>query len=53
MAIISSGFVKSQKKLKKTRQGDGRGTKFGTKPEGRASKKQLQSYKKKSRGQGK
>tara|TARA_R110002110_G_scaffold4755_1_gene23918 strand:+ start:140 stop:304 length:165 start_codon:yes stop_codon:yes gene_type:complete len=38
---------------KRTRQGNGRGTKFGTKPQGYAGKKQLQRYKKKSRGQGK
>ena len=43
---------KSQKR-KKTRQGLGRGTKHGTKPQGNAGKKQLLRYKKKSRGQGK
>lgn len=53
MAIITSGFKKSQKRIKRTQQGSGRGTKFGTKPEGRASSKQLQRYKKKKRGQGK
>ena len=53
MAVITSGFIKSQKRVKKTCQGSGRGTKFGTKPEGKACKKQLQRYKKKSKGQGK
>lgn len=53
MAMVTDGFMKSQKKIKRTRQGTGRGTKFGTKPEGMASKKQLQRYKKKKRGQGK
>ena len=43
MAIL--GFVKKQKKLKKTRQGAGRGTKWGNK----GSKKH---YVKKYRGQG-
>jgi hypothetical protein len=37
---------------KKTRQGRGRGTKWGTKPTGNASKKTLNRYKKKNRGQG-
>ena len=41
------------KHKKRTSQGSGRGTKFGTKPEGKAGKKQLQRYKKRSRGQGK
>ncbi len=41
------------KHKKRTRQGSGRGTKRGTKPQGNASKKQLQRYKKKPRGQGK
>ncbi len=36
MAVITSGFIKSQKRIKKTCQGSGRGTKFGTKPEGKA-----------------
>ena len=43
MAIL--GFIKKQKKLKKTRQGAGRGTKWGNK----GSKKH---YVKKYRGQG-
>ena len=43
MAIL--GFIKKQKKLKKTRQGAGRGTKWGTK----GSKKR---YVKRYRGQG-
>ena len=43
MAIL--GFVKKQKKLKKTRQGAGRGTKWGNK----GSKKH---YVKRYRGQG-
>ena len=43
MAIL--GFVKKQKKLKKTRQGAGRGTKWGQK----GSKKH---YVKRYRGQG-
>ena len=44
---------KKGKSKKRTRQGMGRGTKWGTKPTGKASKKQLQGYKKKPRGQGK
>ena len=43
MAILE--FIKKQKKLKKTRQGAGRGTKWGTK----GSKKH---YVKRYRGQG-
>ena len=43
MAVL--GFIKKQKKLKKTRQGAGRGTKWGNK----GSKKH---YVKKYRGQG-
>ena len=43
MAVI--GFIKKQRKLKKTRQGAGRGTKWGTK----GSKKR---YVKRYRGQG-
>ena len=54
MALVSSSLWASRNKHKKrTRQGSGRGTKVGTKPQGNASKKQLQRYKKKSRGQGK
>ena len=43
MAVL--GFIKKQRKLKKTRQGAGRGTKWGTK----GSKKR---YVKRYRGQG-
>ncbi len=56
MARVSSVFknIARQQKRKRTRQGNGRGTKWGNKPQGNAaSKKQLQRYKKKSRGQGK
>jgi len=54
MALVSSSLWASRNKHKKrTRQGMGRGTKCGTKPQGNAGKKQLQRYKKKSRGQGK
>jgi hypothetical protein len=54
MALVSSSLSQSRNRHKKrTRQGDGRGSKQGTKPQGNASKKQLQRYKKKSRGQGK
>ena len=54
MALVSTSlWVSRNKHKKRTRQGSGRGTKFGTKPEGKAGKKQLQRYKKKSRGQGK
>ena len=56
MAKKTSSLFKDSrgsKARKRTRQGKGRGTKFGTKPEGNAGKKQLQRYKKKSRGQGK
>ena len=53
MALVSSSLWQSKNQHKKrTRQGNGRGTKFGTKPQGNASRKQLQRYKKKSRGQG-
>ena len=52
MASVFSDRIKNRHK-KRTRQGLGRGTKFGTKPQGNASRKQLQRYKKKSRGQGK
>ena len=41
------------KRNKKTRQGMGRGTKWGTKPAGKGNKKALTRYKKKYRGQGK
>ena len=54
MALVSSSlWVSRNKHKKRTRQGSGRGTKRGTKPEGNSSKKQLQRYKKRSRGQGK
>ena len=54
MALVSSSLWQSKNHHKKrTRQGSGRGTKVGTKPQGKAGKKQLQRYKKKSRGQGK
>jgi len=54
MALVSSSLWQSKNQHKKrTRQGNGRGTKVGTKPQGNASRKQLQRYKKKSRGQGK
>jgi hypothetical protein len=54
MALVSSSLSYLRNKHKKrTRQGMGRGSKFGTKPEGKAGKKQLQRYKKKPRGQGK
>jgi hypothetical protein len=48
MALVSTS-------KKKTSQGMGRGTKWGTKPPigGNPSKKKLQRYKKKYRGQGK
>jgi len=52
MALVSSNLSRNKHK-KRTRQGAGRGSKQGTKPQGNASKKQLQRYKKKSRGQGK
>ncbi len=52
MALVSSNLFRNSHK-KRSRQGFGRGSKFGTKPQGNASKKQLQRYKKKSRGQGK
>lgn len=52
MASLFSDRIRNRHK-KRTRQGSGRGTKFGTKPQGNASNKQLQRYKKKSRGQGK
>jgi len=54
MALVTSSlWVSRNKHKKRTRQGSGRGTKQGTKPCGNASKKKLQRYKKKSRGQGK
>ena len=54
MALVSSSLWQSKNQHKKrTRQGNGRGTKFGTKPEDKTGKKQLQRYKKKPRGQGK
>ena len=54
MALVSSSlWVSRNKHKKRSRQGMGRGTKWGTKPCGKASKKKLQRYKKRSRGQGK
>ena len=54
MALVSSSLWQSKSHHKKrTRKGMGRGTKWGTKPQGKTGKKQLQRYKKKSRGQGK
>ena len=50
MALVSSNLSRNKHK-KRTRQGAGRGSKQGTKPQGNESKKQLQRYKKKSRGQ--
>ena len=54
MVNNSSLFTDSTKgkARKKTCQGTGRGTKWGTKPQGKAGKKQLQRYKKRPRGQG-
>ena len=54
MALVSSLWVSRKNKHKKrSRQGTGRGTKWGTKPSGNPSKKKLQRYKKIPRGQGK
>ena len=54
MALVSNSiWGKRTKHKKKTRQGMGRSTKWGTKPQGKAGKKQLKRYKKKYRGQGK
>ncbi len=54
MALVSTSVLATKNKHKKrTRQGMGRGTKWGTKPCGNTSKKKLQRYKKKYRGQGK
>ena len=54
MALVSSLWVSRKNKHKKrSRQGTGRGTKWGTKPQGKTGKKQLQRYKKRPRGQGK
>ncbi len=48
MALVSNSiWGKRTKHKKKTRQGMGRGTKWGTKPQGKAGKKQLKRYKKK------
>ena len=48
MALVSSSlWVSRNKHKKRSRQGTGRGTKWGTKPQGKSSKKQLQGYKKK------
>ena len=56
MALVSTSLwtIRNTHK-KKTSQGMGRGTKWGTKPPigGNPSKKKLQRYKKKYRGQGK
>ena len=54
MALVSTSLwtIRNTHK-KKTRQGLGRGTKWGTKPTGNQAKKKLQRYKKKYRGQGK
>ena len=54
MALVSSSlWVSRNKHKKRSRQGTGRGTKWGTKPSGNPSKKKLQRYKKRPRGQGK
>ena len=54
MALVSSSLWQSKSQHKKrTRQGSGRGTKWGTKPHNNSSKKQLQRYKKKSSCHGK
>ena len=56
MAIISTSIWGNRtQRRKKTRQGTGRGTKYGTKPPpvGSPPKKKLQRYKKSPRGQGK
>ena len=54
MALVSTSlWVSRNKHKKRTCQGTGRGTKWGTKPCGNASKKKLQRYKKRHRGQGK
>jgi|TARA_Y100000034_G_scaffold11312_1_gene11830 hypothetical protein len=54
MALVSTSLWASRNKhKKKTRQGMGRGTKWGTKPTGKAGKKSRNRYKKKPRGQGK
>jgi len=47
------GNEEPSKTGKSTRQGMGRGTKWGTKPAGKGNKKALTRYKKKYRGQGK
>ena len=53
MALVSTNlWVSRNKHKKRTSQGKGRGTKFGTKPQGKTGKKQLQRYKKSPRGQG-
>ena len=53
MALVSSSLSQSRNRHKKrTRQGMGRGTKWGTKPLGNAGKKSRTRYKKKYRGQG-
>ena len=53
MALVSSSLSHLRNKHKKrTRQGMGRGTKWGTKPSGNAGKKARTRYKKKYRGQG-
>ena len=53
MALVSTSlWVSRNKHKKRTRQGMGRGTKWGTKPSGNAGKKARTRYKKKYRGQG-
>ena len=51
MASVFTERIRGKHK-KKTRQGMGRGTKWGTKPSGKSSTKARTRYKKKPRGQG-
>ena len=56
MALVSTSlWTIRNKHRKRTKQGTGRGTKYGTKPPtgGNPPGKRLQRYKKRSRGQGK
>ena len=56
MAIVSTSlWTIINTHRKHTKQGTGRGTKYGTKPppDGNPPKKKLQRYKKRPRGQGK
>jgi hypothetical protein len=56
MALVSTSiWGRITKHRKHTKQGTGRGTKYGTKPpsDGAPSRKRLQRYKKSPRGQGK